>query len=134
MVTVVVGIDDSGYGIFAFQRALRIVKEGDTLYLLTVIDRKKGLIAKENKKTFRKICLEKKVNCISLDETGDVREVMSRVCDEVGADVLVLGSRGQGSLRRVFVGSTTDYCLRFVNCSVLVAKKPASHRDAIPYF
>lgn len=58
-----VGVDNSGYGIFAFQRALRLAKEGDTMFLLTVADPKSKAanIAAENKKTFRKICLERKV-------------------------------------------------------------------------
>ena len=134
MVNILVGVDCSGYGIFAFQRALRLAKEGDTMYLLTVSDgkSKSAMMAVENQKTFRKICLERKIKCVNLQEKGSPREVITKTVDDIQADILVLGSRSQGGLRKVVIGSTTDYCLRFANCSVLVAKKPP--REAIPYF
>eukprot|EP00026_Physarum_polycephalum_P019968 Phypoly_transcript_22261.p1 GENE.Phypoly_transcript_22261~~Phypoly_transcript_22261.p1 ORF type:complete len:105 (+),score=19.97 Phypoly_transcript_22261:216-530(+) len=104
------------------------------MFLLTVADPKSKAanIAAENKKTFRKICLERKIKCVNLQEKGNAREVIAKTVDDIQADLLVLGSRSQGGLRKVLVGSTTDYCLRFANCSVLVAKKPP--REAIPYF
>eukprot|EP01110_Echinostelium_bisporum_P011189 TRINITY_DN490_c0_g1_i1.p1 TRINITY_DN490_c0_g1~~TRINITY_DN490_c0_g1_i1.p1 ORF type:complete len:141 (+),score=4.64 TRINITY_DN490_c0_g1_i1:78-500(+) len=136
MVNILVGVDDSGYGIFAFQRALRIASPGDTMFLITVIDkglRKKGRIAAENKKTFKKICAERDVRCVNLEESGSAKEVLVKQVDSLRIDVLVLASRGQGSLKKVFVGSTSDYCLRLANCSVLIAKKPAPHLTAMPY-
>jgi len=138
MVHFLVAVDDSRYGILAFQRALRTASPGDTMFLLTVVDKiasKQGKIAEENKKMFRKICAEKKVRCVNLVEVGNPREVIVQMADNVGADVLVLGSRGQSKLRKVFIGSTTDFCLRNAKCSILVAKKPEdSHlRETMPY-
>jgi len=133
-----VAVDDSGYGILAFQRALRSASQGDTMFLLTVVDKKaskQGQVAEQNKKMFRKVCAEKKIRSVNLVEVGNPREVIVRMAESVQADVIVLGSRGQSKLRKVFIGSTTDYCLRFANCSVLVAKKPEDSylRETMPY-
>jgi len=128
-----VGVDDSGYGILAFQRALRVAGTGDTLFLLTVTEKpKQGRLAEENKKTFRKICLEKKINCVCLKESGNAREVFMRKVDELHIEILVLGVRSQSTLRKAVLGSTTDYCLRFGSCAVLVAKKSDTVIDT-PY-
>lgn len=119
-----IGVDDSGYGILSFQRALRLASPGDTFYLLTVKEKsKQGSIAEENKKTFKKICAEKKIECISLCERGNAREVFVNKVDDLHIDILVLGVRSQSTVQKVFMGSTTEYCLRFANCGVLVAKK-----------
>jgi len=128
-----VGVDDSGYGILSFQRALRIAGPGDTLYLLTINEKaKEGRIAEENKRTFKQVCLEKKIKCVSLTESGSAREIFLRKIDELHIDILVLGVRSRSTLRKAVLGSTTDYCLRFAPCSVLVAKKSDAVVDA-PY-
>lgn len=37
-------------------------------------------------------------------------------------DFLIIGRRGMSTLKRIFVGSTSKYCLEHANCSVLVVK------------
>jgi nucleotide-binding universal stress UspA family protein len=41
-----------------------------------------------------------------------------------GADLIVVGSRGLGRLRRALVGSTSRHVARFAKASVLVVKEP----------
>jgi nucleotide-binding universal stress UspA family protein len=41
-----------------------------------------------------------------------------------GVDLLVVGSRGSGPLRRVLLGSTSDAVLHRAHCSVLVVPRP----------
>ncbi len=46
-----------------------------------------------------------------------------RVAEEIGADLMVMGSRGLGGVRRALMGSVSDSVVRHAHCSVLVARK-----------
>jgi len=65
---------------------------------------------------------------------GDVVEAHARVgrpdeeivylAEEIGAGLVVLGSRGLGSLRRVLMGSVSGSVVRHAHCPVLVVRAP----------
>ncbi|KXS18014.1 adenine nucleotide alpha hydrolases-like protein, partial [Gonapodya prolifera JEL478] len=42
---------------------------------------------------------------------GDPRDAILDICKEHKADLLVLGSRGLGAMKRAFLGSVSDYCV-----------------------
>ena len=46
-----------------------------------------------------------------------------RVADELGAGLIVLGSRGLGPLRRALMGSVSDSVVRYAHCPVLVVRE-----------
>jgi nucleotide-binding universal stress UspA family protein len=54
---------------------------------------------------------------------GDPREEIVYKVEDVKADVLVIGSRGMGAMKRVFVGSTSDYCVHHCHTTVIVPRK-----------
>jgi nucleotide-binding universal stress UspA family protein len=66
-------------------------------------------------------------------QTGEVVEVHARLgrpdaeivglADELGAGLIVLGSRGLGSLRRALMGSVSDSVVRHAHCPVLVVRE-----------
>lgn len=39
-------------------------------------------------------------------------------------DVLIVGNRGMGALKRAFLGSVSDYCVQHASCPVIVVKRP----------
>lgn len=47
-------------------------------------------------------------------------------CEEIGADLLVAGSRGYGPVRRVLLGSVSTHLAHHAPCPVLVVPRPGS--------
>jgi nucleotide-binding universal stress UspA family protein len=45
------------------------------------------------------------------------------LADELGAGLIVLGSRGLGPLRRALMGSVSDSVIRHAHCPVLVVRE-----------
>ena len=64
---------------------------------------------------------------------GEIAEVHARIgrpdaeivglADELGAGLIVLGSRGLGPLRRALMGSVSDSVVRHAHCPVLVVRE-----------
>jgi nucleotide-binding universal stress UspA family protein len=58
--------------------------------------------------------------------TGDPAEEILKLADETGADLIVVGARGLGTIKRLLLGSVSETVLRDARCPVLVVKRPAS--------
>ncbi|KAJ7561198.1 hypothetical protein O6H91_03G018100 [Diphasiastrum complanatum] len=87
-------------------------------------------IEKHNKQTSevvvekaKNICEEKQINATVMVGVGDAREAICETVEKLHADVLVMGSHGYGAVKRVFLGSVSDYCVHNAKCSVLIVKK-----------
>lgn len=61
---------------------------------------------------------------------GDTVDELEAACEHL--DLLIVGSRGQGPLRRVLAGSTAMGLLRAATCPIIVVPRadPAEHREA----
>ncbi|CAH1794346.1 unnamed protein product [Owenia fusiformis] len=55
---------------------------------------------------------------------GKPGEVICRVAKEESCDIVVIGTRGQGKLRRTILGSVSDYVVHHSECPVVVCKHP----------
>lgn len=55
---------------------------------------------------------------------GQPGTALAEACEEVGADLLVAGSRGYGPLARVFLGSVSTQLMHKAPCPVLVVPRP----------
>ncbi|KAG9444117.1 hypothetical protein H6P81_015457 [Aristolochia fimbriata] len=60
---------------------------------------------------------------------GDPREVLCEAVVRHKAQMLVVGSHGYGTFKRVILGSVSDYCAHHADCSVLIVKKEKSHHQ-----
>ena len=54
---------------------------------------------------------------------GRKDEEIVRVGEEIGAGLIVMGSRGLGGIRRALMGSVSDGVMRHAHCPVLVVRK-----------
>jgi nucleotide-binding universal stress UspA family protein len=55
----------------------------------------------------------------SLLKTGDAREVIEAIAQDLGADLIVMGTHGRRGLSRALLGSVTEYVVRTATCPVL---------------
>jgi len=60
-------------------------------------------------------------DAISQTATFDVRSVVHEELDELQPDLVALGTRGRGGLKRLLLGSVASSVVRHAECSVLVA-------------
>ena len=51
---------------------------------------------------------------------GTIKDVICRQAQDLCVDVVIMGRRGLGKLERTFIGSTSQYCVHNLNCSVMV--------------
>ncbi|XP_042496677.1 universal stress protein PHOS32 [Macadamia integrifolia] len=69
-----------------------------------------------------KICSETKVSVKTQVVVGDSKEMICEVVKNLHADLLVMGSRSFGPIKRMFLGSVSNYCTNHAQCSVIVVK------------
>ena len=87
-------------------------------------------IMQEHKKEGEKILLEalkifegKNIKAHTILKEGRPADTIVRVAREEGFDMIVIGSRGLGGLKKLFLGSVSNAIIQeVVNCSVLVVK------------
>jgi nucleotide-binding universal stress UspA family protein len=53
---------------------------------------------------------------------GDPDVEIVAVGEEIGAGLIVMGSRGRGGVRRALMGSVSDAVVRHAHCPVLVVR------------
>jgi nucleotide-binding universal stress UspA family protein len=72
------------------------------------------------------------IRVITALEDGPVAPTLRNYARKFNVDLIVLSSHSRGGLRRVTLGSVTDYLIRNTNIPVLVVKQPASFISATP--
>ncbi|RWR80360.1 Universal stress protein A [Cinnamomum micranthum f. kanehirae] len=55
---------------------------------------------------------------------GDPKDMICQAAEQIQSDLLVVGSRGLGKIKRAFLGSVSDYCAHHAKCPVLIVKPP----------
>lgn len=56
-------------------------------------------------------------------EGHTAHEIVS-AAEEMGTDVIAMGSRGRGGIKRFLLGSVSQYVMTYAPCSVLIARQP----------
>ncbi|KAL9428285.1 hypothetical protein AB3S75_030302 [Citrus x aurantiifolia] len=70
------------------------------------------------------ICKDKNVKAETLVLTGDPKDMICQAAEQMHMDLLVVGSRGLGKIKRALLGSVSDYCAHHVQCPIIIVKPP----------
>ncbi|OMO68721.1 Universal stress protein A [Corchorus olitorius] len=70
------------------------------------------------------MCRNKMIKAETLILEGDPKDKICEISEEMNVDLLVVGSRGLGKIKRAFLGSVSDYCAHHAKCPTLIVKPP----------
>ncbi|KAK1389758.1 Adenine nucleotide alpha hydrolases-like superfamily protein [Heracleum sosnowskyi] len=99
-------------GVYAANTVVESARKGQSKLAAGILDRAV------------KLCKEKNVKAESLLLEGDPKDMICQIVQEIHVDLLVLGSRGLGMIKRAFMGSVSDYCVHHAKCPVLIVRPP----------
>ncbi|CAK8571256.1 unnamed protein product [Lathyrus sativus] len=68
------------------------------------------------------MCKDKQVKAESVVLNGDPREMICQAAEQLQVDLLIMGSRGLGTLKRAFLGSVSDHCAHHAKAPILIVK------------
>ncbi|KAK4414815.1 Universal stress protein A-like protein [Sesamum alatum] len=71
------------------------------------------------------MCAQRMVKAKTCILEGDPKEMICDVADQMQVDLIAIGSRGLGKIKRAFMGSVSDYVTHHAKCPVLVIKQPS---------
>ncbi len=115
--------------IHVYERSLQMPAWGEGYQVTSEdIERFKGLEAENRQErenflaTAVEILEKKNIQAGTIFKEGHPAETIARVAKEEGFDLLVVGSRGLGGLKKLLLGSVSNAILQEVNTNVLVVK------------
>ena len=74
-------------------------------------------------------------NAMRVVVEGDPRSVICSQAKELGVDMIVMGARGLGTLKKILLGSVSEYVSAHASCTVIIAQNK-SHEggNCAPFF
>lgn len=113
------GYDDSDAAQRALDRAAELTGYGSTLTVVSVA-RNGSASSTDALCNARERLLRRHVLATYLEPVGEPADEIVGAAEELGADLVVVGRRGLGPLRRLVLGSVSDAIVRRAPCDVLV--------------
>jgi len=123
MTKYMVAVDGSEHSSKAYDIAHKLVTNKDELIFVTVGQKGKASAGQELLDKWTKKAEVDGITAKSLFlESNDPRDALCSAVTEHSADILVVGTRGLGTLKRMLLGSVSNYCVQHAPCDVIVAK------------
>jgi nucleotide-binding universal stress UspA family protein len=91
------------------------VLEGEVKHYKTILDQSVASAKASGLASVTGVCLE-----------GHITEELVAFVEKNPVDLLVMGSRGLSTTKRLLLGSTSDEVLHHVSCPVLIVRTPSS--------
>lgn len=121
--SIVVGYDGSEAAQRALDRAADLVDGyGSTLAVVTVTGRDEDDATTATLDDARERLLARHVTASYVEQVGEPADMLVEAATSRGADLLVVGRREQGALKRLVLGSVSTKVLHGAPCDVLVVR------------
>ncbi|PIA54172.1 hypothetical protein AQUCO_00900612v1 [Aquilegia coerulea] len=102
----------TGPGVYASSSAIDSIRKSQQQNTALLLSRAKQLFKGRPIKAETIVC------------DGDPKDMICQMAEQTHPDIVVVGSRGFGKLKRAFLGSVSDYCAHHVKCPILIVKPP----------
>ncbi len=134
---ILVALDGSKNSIRALNNAIQLAKQTDAsivgLSVIQVFPTEMSLIRNMIGKALTKhykhfmsiakaMCTKKNVEFLDVIEYGDEGSTIVSFAQKNDFDLIVMGSRGMGKLKEIFLGSTSNYVVHLSKIPVLIIK------------
>lgn len=137
-----IAVDGSQNASCAFDTCVGLIKPVDELLIVTVVspylnllpfsmaeekinqwNEELGMVHRRVLHTYAREARKKGINYHLLYAMGGhAGETLCSIAKERGVDCIVIGRRGLSKARRLFAGSTSQYCLQNAECNVMIVK------------
>lgn len=135
---VVVPFDFSDHATEAVSKAIQLSTDPSNIHVLHVLPRMEvtepgvvwGTVDDESRiqnvlESMTKALPESEFGKTSFEvQIGDAGSVAVKRAEELGAELIIIGSHGRTGISRVVLGSVAERIVRFAKCPVLVVKLP----------
>jgi nucleotide-binding universal stress UspA family protein len=129
---VVVAYDFSPMGAAVLARAVALVSRAPfhTLHFVTVVegvdyeyaDKLRERLADEVRKAFGSVDPGEQIHYFAHARIGKPAEEIVDLAEELGADLILVGTHGRTGVPRLVMGSTAEHVVREAGCPVLVVR------------
>ncbi|KAN0006583.1 hypothetical protein ACTFIU_003297 [Dictyostelium citrinum] len=119
-----VSLDGSEQSHKAFELAENLYKPGDHMHIVTITKPKQPLEkGEELLERYEQLCFQKGIkNERVILKSQDVGIGLEQAISDYSIDILILGTRGMNTLKKIFINSVSNYAMNHAACDVIIAK------------